>query len=106
MQRAFANLWANAATSALRKLGLGIGISVGRVIVGNVGTREAMDYTVVGDAVNVAARLQSLAKPGEILISDGTHALLREVTNMERMRSIKLRGREQPLDIYKITLDG
>lgn len=106
MQRAFANLWANGATSALRKLGLGIGISVGRVIVGNVGTREAMDYTVVGDAVNVAARLQSLAKPGEILISDATHALLRGVTNMERMRSVKLRGREQPLDIYKMTLDG
>jgi len=106
MQRAFANLWANGATSALRKLGLGIGISVGRVIVGNVGTREAMDYTVVGDAVNVAARLQSLAKPGEILISDATHALLRGVTDMERMRSVKLRGREQPLDIYKITLGG
>ena len=106
MQRAFTNLWANATSSALRKLGLGIGISVGRVVVGNVGTREAMDYTVVGDAVNVAARLQSLAKSGEILISDSTHALLRGVTDMERMLSIKLRGREQPLDVYKITLDG
>lgn len=106
MQRAFANLWTSATESALRELGLGIGISVGRVVVGNIGTREAMDYTVVGDAVNVAARLQGLAKAGEILISDATHKLLRGVTDMERMRSTKLRGREQPLDVYKIVLNS
>ena len=102
MQRAFANLWAHASSPALRKLGLGIGITVGRVIVGNVGDKAAMDYTVIGDAVNVAARLQSLAKPGEILISDRAQALLNDAHDVDHVGLTKLKGRQQPIDIYRL----
>ena len=102
MQQAFANLWSDTADPALRELGLGIGISLGRVIVGNVGSRDSMDYTVVGDAVNVAARLQSLAKPGEILISDRVQALLDDTHDVEHSGLTKLRGRLEPIDVYKV----
>ena len=54
-----------------------IGIHTGVVVVGTVGNDLKMDYTATGDTTNLAARLQSLAQPGTILVSDATHALLR-----------------------------
>ena len=105
MQKAFRNLWGDAESAELRELGLGIGISTGRVVIGNVGSEDSMDYTVVGDAVNVAARLQGLANPGEILISVATHSHLLDDRGAEIMRAIKLRGRDQALDIYRIAAD-
>jgi len=102
MQQAFANLWTNAPSPALRELGLGIGISVGRVIVGNVGSHDSMDYTVVGDAVNVAARLEGLAKDGEILMSDRVQAFLEDTHEVEHSGLTKLRGRQEPIDVYRL----
>ena len=72
------------------------------MIVGNIGATEAMDYTVIGDAVNVAARLQSLAKPGEILISDRVHALLNDEHEVEHSGLTKLKGRQEPIDVYRL----
>jgi len=93
MQQAFANLWNDAPSSALRELGLGIGISAGRVIVGNIGAT---------DAVNVAARLQSLAKPGEILISDRVNGLLNGAHESKHSGLTKLKGRQEPIDVYRL----
>jgi len=105
MQKAFRNLWADASNDQLRALGLGIGISVGRVVVGNIGTVDSMDYTIVGDAVNVASRLQGLANHGESLISERTHALLTGDVRADLMQGTKLRGRDQSLDVYRISTD-
>jgi len=105
MQRAFRNLWVDAPAEALRELGLGIGISTGRVVVGNVGSEDAMDYTVVGDAVNVASRLQSLAEGGDILVSHSAHQLLDNEDDAEVMRLTKLRGRREPMNVFKLRSD-
>jgi class 3 adenylate cyclase len=85
-----------------RGLGLGIGISSGEVVVGNVGTESLMDYTVVGDAVNVAQRLEELAHGGQILIS---RAVLEQVGRRARVlpygRQV-LRGRQEVTTIYEL----
>ncbi len=102
MQRAFRNLWADAPIEGLRELGLGIGISIGRVVVGNVGSENAMDYTVVGDAVNVAARLRDLADPGDVLVSQSVHGLLKGEDDALVLPRTELRGRREPIDVFKL----
>jgi len=102
MQRAFRNLWADAPIEGLRELGLGIGISIGRVVVGNVGSENAMDYTVVGDAVNVAARLRDLADPGDVLVSQSTHGLLEGEDDAVVLPRTELRGRREPMDVFRL----
>jgi class 3 adenylate cyclase len=102
MQEAFSDLQTEEEDPAVRALGLGIGISTGRVVVGNIGSADAMDYTVVGDPVNVASRLQSLARHGEILISEHVCEHLGDDLCADVMPSTALRGRVQRIDIYRI----
>ena len=76
MQTAFAQLLRDAEGDSLGELGLGVGINAGRVIVGNIGSEDVMDYTVIGDPVNVAARLQAAAESGEILLTGEVRELM------------------------------
>ena len=64
-----------------------------------------MDYTVVGDAVNVAARLQSLAEAGDILVSQSAYRLLDDEDDAEVMQLIKLRGRREPMNVFRLKTD-
>jgi class 3 adenylate cyclase len=68
MQERFSHL--KRGSPGLAPMGLGIGVHTGEVIVGNIGSERMMDYTVIGEPVNLARRLQETAKPGEILISE------------------------------------
>lgn len=87
------------------EVGLGIGINEGEVIAGNVGSRDYMSYTIIGDAVNVAARLGQRARAGEMLFPENVKLML-DKANMDSgavmMPAISLRGREEPLDIFCI----
>jgi adenylate cyclase len=71
MQRRFQDLTVEAG-AAMQGLGLGIGMHTGEAIVGNIGSERVMDYTVVGDTVNVAKRLQEAALAGQTLVSEAT----------------------------------
>jgi class 3 adenylate cyclase len=81
---------------------LGIGVHTGPVIVGNIGSDRRTDFTAIGDAVNVAARLEKLAKPGEILV---TEAVQRRVRGTHRLRfegERQLSGRVEPVHVYAV----
>ncbi len=80
-----------------------VGINTGTAVAGNIGTAQAMNYTVIGDAVNQAKRLQEMAKPGQVLISGSTHALLPAEVGLLSLGSFQLRGRSQETDIYAVT---
>lgn len=100
MQRLFANLLKDPDID-MKGLGLGIGLHSGEAIVGNIGSEQVMDYTVVGDAVNVAKRLTDIAQSGQILFSQDTFQELKGVQAKKR-RAVKLPGRGEQVIPYLI----
>jgi adenylate cyclase len=75
------------------RLQTGVGITRGEVIAGNIGSERRMHYAVVGDVVNIAARLQAVAGPGQILIDEPTHVLVRDIVTSQDLGSLRLAGK-------------
>jgi adenylate cyclase len=75
------------------RLQTGIGITTGAVVAGNVGSERRMHYAVVGDSVNVAARLQSSAGPGQVLVDETTHAAVQSMVMSQDLGSMRLAGK-------------
>jgi len=81
---------------------LGIGINTGYVTVGNVGSDMHRDYTIIGNQVNVASRLENLAKQREILMSRRTLSLLDESRAVKEMGDIQVKGIHNPVKTYRV----
>ena len=81
---------------------VGIGINRGLVVSGNIGSREMMDYTVIGDTVNLGARLCSAAGPNEIYVSDYVWENTKDLFNYKKLAPIKVKGKSKKIGIYKI----
>ncbi|MBI5398396.1 GAF domain-containing protein [Candidatus Woesearchaeota archaeon] len=82
---------------------LGIGINTGDAVVGNIGCNVRTDYTVIGDAVNIAARLCSAAAGGQILISEDTYQEVKKSVRVEKLAPIQVKGKSKPIQIYSVT---
>lgn len=77
-----------------------IGISTGPAIIGNVGTNELFNYTAIGDTVNIAQRLQTAARPGQILIQKTTYNIIADHIIAQPLEAAVVKGREQAVDVY------
>ena len=84
----------------------GIGINRGIVVSGNIGSRDMMDYTVIGDTVNLGARLCSAAGPGEILVSSTVWKETQKHYSYKKLEPIKVKGKKNKVSIYRIEHDG
>ena len=103
MQRRMRELeqeWRN--RGLLRPFRIRMGITTGFCTVGNFGSRDRMDYTIIGNEVNLAARLQSATEPGSILLSPETNALVQGLVMTEEQPPITVKGFPKPISAYKL----
>jgi adenylate cyclase len=109
MIRALDVLRAQWRSDGLPDIDIGIGINTGPMIVGNMGSVSRFNYTVVGDAVNLASRIESLNKDygTNILISEHTYELVRdEFPNAREIDRVRVRGRAQYVRLYELIVEG
>ncbi len=92
----------NARLPQERRLAIRIGVNTGRVVAGNFGTTEQLEYTVLGDAVNVAARLESIAEPGAIYVGPQTFERTRAHFAFRKIGPRTVKGRVEPVLVYAV----
>jgi len=89
-------------TLALPELQMGIGVHVGEVVVGNIGSTSRAKYGIVGAAVNLTHRIQSIASAGEIVLSESAYDLLKEHISVQVQSSVALKGVPKPVPLYVV----
>lgn len=85
-----------------RSVSFGIGVNCGPAVVGNIGCEVRMDYTAIGDTVNTAARLESNAKPGQILISSAVYEAVKDRVEAKEVGTIPLKGKSNGVFVYEV----
>ena len=79
-----------------------IGINTGSALVGNIGSEELRTYNVMGDAINVAARLEAVAEPGRVVVGDATAAAIDDAARLRPLGPLELKGRAQPVEAFEL----
>jgi adenylate cyclase len=91
------------ASEGLPEIKIGIGINTGKVITGSIGSTRALQYTAIGDAMNVASRLVNVATSGEVIISESTYNLVAERVEAEALPPVRVKGKADELKVYRVT---
>jgi adenylate cyclase len=102
MQRAMCNVNRFNLEHGVGEIEMGIGINTGDAVVGNIGSQKRMKYSVIGQTVNLAARIESLTIGGQILISDSTRAQVCDRARIDGRLRVKVKGMAQPIEIFEI----
>ena len=102
IQKLLVEMNRDAAARRWPELKVGIGINTGIVTAGNIGSMRRIDYTVIGDTVNIASRLAANAAGGQILISDSTAEELGDKFHLEALPPLKAKGRSTPLEVFNV----
>ena len=103
MQRALEEFNRTRHANGQEPIHVGIGINTGPVIAGAIGSSRTLQYTVIGDPVNIASRLCSVARAGEVVISEYTRALVADDIIVEPREAVKVKGKSQALEIFCAT---
>ncbi|MFO0634505.1 MAG: adenylate/guanylate cyclase domain-containing protein [Nannocystaceae bacterium] len=103
MQRALEEFNRMRVSTGAEPIHIGIGVNTGPVIAGAIGSSLTLQYTVIGDAVNVASRLCSVAGPGEVLISQSTYDQVRGQVAVEDRDPVMVKGKSKPISIFRAT---
>jgi adenylate cyclase len=106
MQRAFADLACQWRAELGIEIGMGIGVSYGPAVIGNIGSEQRQDYTLIGDVVNTASRLSGMARPGQVIISYHLHDALPPHGDppypLTPLQPVSLRGKEGLHRIFEV----
>jgi adenylate cyclase len=82
---------------------VGIGIHTGPIVSGNIGSQVKMEYTVIGDTVNLASRLSGLAAPGEVLVTKAVYERLHGLVRVEPAGTRTIKGKIAPVETFRVT---
>jgi len=94
----------NAARAAAgeKTIAIGIGLNSGEVVMGNMGSEDHMDYTVIGDNINVAARMCGIAQPGTVLVSKAIADAIGDQAMLKDIHAVMVKGKDQPIGIAEV----